>query len=504
MIKVIKEVSKKEFKDFLYTIDLTDQNLYEELNEERALSVFQFSGGTAEGLTRRIKPKDFEEMCVVNSAARPGTIDFVDDYINSRDKKENKYPKVVQDVLSDSYGCCFYQEQIMSIFNKIGGFSLEETNEVRSLMKKLGKAEKKKSDLDRWEEVVNQFEEGAVNKGITKEEAKLVADDLLKMSAYSFNKSHAVAYTYIAMMNLYLSYYFKPYYFSSVLSYEASKEENLKEKLNACKLQNFNVLPPDINKSKIHFHPDNGSIRFGLNEVKFVGDVPATKIVNMQPFTSFSDFITKIQGERITKTTINALVSVGAFDSLIGNERTKNIFILEQFIERKKTTKIAEKLSALWETIENEASRIPGLETTGNNLAEYEEKFLGFNFFNTLFTDRIIQKINMAYRRGLCGRTFSDLTKFQSSMPIPVIIDKLRAFNDKNGKEMAFLECVDMLGKSYNIPMFQNVWKLVKDKVLAKKVFILNFYINDEDKIMFGAKKFTNDEEKKRMVRKIE
>jgi len=128
MIKIIKEINKQELKEFLYNIDLTDSNLYEELNEGRALSVFQFSGDTAENLVTRIKPKNFNEMCAVNALARPGTIDFADDYIDSKDKNINKYPKLVQEVLKDSYGVCLFQESIMSIFNKIGGFTLEETN----------------------------------------------------------------------------------------------------------------------------------------------------------------------------------------------------------------------------------------------------------------------------------------------------------------------------------------------------------------------------------------
>ena len=128
MIKIIKEINKRELKEFLYNIDLSDNNLYEELNEGRALSVFQFSGDTAENLVTRIKPKNFNEMCAVNALARPGTIDFADDYIDSKDKNVNKYPKLVQEVLKDSYGVCLFQESIMSIFNKIGGFTLEETN----------------------------------------------------------------------------------------------------------------------------------------------------------------------------------------------------------------------------------------------------------------------------------------------------------------------------------------------------------------------------------------
>ncbi len=504
MIKIVREVSKQELKDFLYDLDLTDKNLYEELNEDRSINTFQLSAQTAEGLVKKIKPKNFDEVCAVSAFARPGTINFVDDYLNSRDNGINKYPQQVQEVLKDTAGCAIYQEQCMSIFNIIGGFTLSETNEVRALMKILGKADKKKIDLDRWDEVVKKFENGAVSKGIKKSDAKVVADDLLKLSSYSFNLSHCVAYTYISMINLYLSFYFKVYYFSSILTYKGKEDAPLKEKLTLCKLQGFSILPPDINKSKIHFHPEGNNIRFGLNEVKSIGDVPATKIVDNQPYISFFDFMHKIKGERITKTVINALVSVGAFDELIGSERTKNIFILEQYLEKKKNIKIAEKLVDVWDKIEAEADRIPGLETTGLLLAQYEKEFLGFNFFHTLFTDKMVTVINQGFRKGLCGRYFEDITNFQTSLPVPVIVEKFRAFNDKNGREMAFVDCSDMRGNNISVPVFWNYWKNIKEKILPNTVYLFSLYRDtDKNSILFGTKKFSSDEEKKRMARKL-
>ena len=125
MIKIIKKIEKPELKEFLYNIDLKDENLYKELNESQ-LGIFQFSGSSSSGLINRVKPVNFEEANVINAAARPGTINFIDDYIKNQDGAHKKYPEQIHELIESSRGVIFFQEQIMSIFNKVGGFTLEE------------------------------------------------------------------------------------------------------------------------------------------------------------------------------------------------------------------------------------------------------------------------------------------------------------------------------------------------------------------------------------------
>ena len=127
MIKVIKKIDKQELKEFLYHIDLNDNNLFEELNKSQ-LGIFQFSGKSSSGLIKRVKPKTFEEANVINSASRPGTINFIEDYIKNESGNVKKYPEIIHSLIEESRGVIFFQEQIMTIFNKIGGFTLEETN----------------------------------------------------------------------------------------------------------------------------------------------------------------------------------------------------------------------------------------------------------------------------------------------------------------------------------------------------------------------------------------
>ena len=187
MIKIIRKVEKKELKEFLYNISTEDSQVYSVLKGS-PIGVFQFSGGTAEGITKRVKPENFEDIVAINAFARPGTINFLPQYLENRETGTSPYPKKVQEVLKNSWYVALYQESAMAIFNKIGGFSLLETDRVRGLMKRLGKADKRKEDIDSWNETIKRFEEGAVKNGLSKAEARNLAEDILAMASYNFNR----------------------------------------------------------------------------------------------------------------------------------------------------------------------------------------------------------------------------------------------------------------------------------------------------------------------------
>jgi DNA polymerase-3 subunit alpha len=146
MIKVIKKIDKEEFKDFIFKIDERDPELYKVLKDS-TIGIFQFSGNTAENVGRKVNPENFNDLVAVNAFARPGTIDFLPQYLENKENDTSTYPEKVNEILKKSHNTIIFQEQVMSIFNKIGGFTLEETNYVRSLLKKLGKADKKPEDL---------------------------------------------------------------------------------------------------------------------------------------------------------------------------------------------------------------------------------------------------------------------------------------------------------------------------------------------------------------------
>ena len=505
MIKVIREVSKQDLKDHLYDLNTDDPNIYVEANNDNSIGIFQLNGNLAHEIIKKIKPQNFDEINAVSAFARPGTSSFVDQYIENREKHKSPYPKQVADLLTETQSICLYQEQAMAIFNKIGGFSLEETDMIRGLMKKLGKLDKKKSDLEKWDVIIERFTKGAQENGITIRDAKTVAADLLKMASYNFNKSHSTAYTYIAAQTLYLSYYFRKYFYASVLHYEVGRDKYLLDRLRSVKAQGFNVLPPDINKSKISLSPVSGegnSIIFGLYDIKGVGEVPATTIVGLQPYKSFPDFLIKVLGKRVSVTVIKALIGIGAFDNLYPNGRKRLYETFELYWKAKGSTKVPEKLKFIWETSEKETAALPDMEASFEELRDFERKYLGFNFFINPFKPNFLDAVEQLVKKNLAYGNFQQVRR--SSAKVPVIVNKIKTLNDRNGKEMAFLELEDQMGELISVPMFQSFWKVLKNRFVEGKVHMVNLW-KDEDQVLFGRKGFVKkDMEISRMVKRLD
>lgn len=507
-MKIIKELNKIEFKRFLYDIDVRDEKLYDEINNPDRIGIFQMVGSTASRMIDKIKPKNFEELNAVNAFARPGTMDFADDYVNNRESGKPQYPEAVSSLLEDTNDIILYQESVMEIFNKVGGFSLENTNTIRGIMKKLSKADKKKEDLEEWDKIISQFQKESQKQGVSKREATRIAGDLLKMSSYMFNKSHSTSYTYTAIMTLYLSIYLNKYFYSATLHYEASKDRELLKRLKSVRRMGFSILPPDINKSKTSIAPVDGEsnvLIFGLNDVKFVGEVPAQVIMDNAPYEDFIDFVLKTKGKKVTIRAIRALVSIGAFDGLY-DDRKRLLLKVNKFWEEKKSTKIEEKLRFIWDKISKRIDMIIGLDATVDDLRDLEREFLGFNFFITPFTDEFLEKLRELKERKLIVMEFSSITRM--SKKVPLLVNAVREFRDKNDNEMAFLEIEDIESEIRSIPMFASIWQNVKKYIIVGKVHMMNLYLDENNmngpQIMFGRKGFPKASEQERFIKRLD
>lgn len=518
MIKIIKEVSKEDLMKFVYHIDVSDKNLYSVL-ERTPMGVFQFSGGTAEGVTKRVKPESFQDIVAINAFARPGTIDFLPQYLENKENNTSTYPPKVNELLNESHGTIIFQEQAMSIFNKIGGFTLEKTNYLRGLMKKLGKADKKPEDLKRWDEEIAKFEEGAKSNGLTNTEARRIADDMLMMSSYSFNKSHAVAYSYNGLITMYLTYYFRKYFYSAIIEYTMDRDrESVPEILKQIKSYGYDIIPPDVNKSKAKTYVDGNNIYIGLRNLKQIGDEVAEAIVGNSPYRDFTDFLVKsLNNSKINKRSISSLVKFGCFDKLepeLNRKQMINSFTYfwdekkavsksvntKNLLERCSVEEILEQDDSIrnyintWKKKKEEWKKIDYVPVTTEYLKELEQESIGFNYFISPFNSKEMETFTEGEKRGLLKSTFNSLNQVGVSWRVPVFINKMRIINDKNGNEMAFVDIEDMTGNSVSIPVFASFWKFINDKVIDKSVCLMFLYRNDKQQVMLGLNKFVKDE----------
>lgn len=489
-MKILKRnISKKEFKEFLNNIDLNDKNLYKEITENQNF-VFQFSGNTASRMTREAKPETFDDVICLNAYSRPGaSFGFGNFCLIKNEGQKSVYPEQLQSFLVDGRGTICFQEQIMAIGNYLTDGKYNG-NTWRQLLKKLGKAKKAPEDLKKWDEMVACAKEVGAKKGISAKDIDLLCDDLKTLSAYSFNKSHAAAYSYLAMETVYLAKYFKPYFYAINLSTEAGKKDAIKEAIDSCKKSGFEVEPPSINNSRENFFPKENKLYFGFNDIKGVGEEPAKDIVRNQPYTSIIDFICKNIGTKINKRVTSALIGSGAFDEFIEGNRKYYQQVADKFYEKKKTIKTIPLLEEKWEDSLNEVEKC---ETTEADYIEYEETYLGGQFFHNKFS-AIAEKIEKLYSKGYCLRDFDELRR--KNLPkqyVFVYVNSYRYYNDKNGREMLFCEIEDRNGEKQSIPIFASFWQYVKLKFYGEAFYLMDLYPTEDGKVMFGSRNWVKD-----------
>ena len=485
-----RNVNKEEFKDFLNKINLEDKNLYKEVTDNQCF-IFQFSGGTASRMVADARPENFDDMICLNSYSRPGaSFGFGNFCLIKNNGQKSVYPEQIQQFLKDGRGTICFQEQVMAIGNYLtdGKYNGDTW---RRLLKKLGKAKKAPEDLEKWGKMVACAKEVGAKKGIANKDIELLCDDLLTLSAYSFNKAHAAAYSYLAMEEIYLAKYFKSYFYAINLSNEAGKKDAIKEAIDSCKSSGFEVEPPNINNSRENFFPIGNKLYFGFNDIKGVGEEPAKDIVKNQPYTSIINFICKNIGTKINKRITKALVCGGAFDSLIGDKRKYYEQVANKFYEKKKTTKTIPLLEEKWEEAERE---IQMCETTPEDYINYEETYLGGQFFHNKFSV-ISERIETLYSKGYCLRDFKEIR--QKNLPKQycfVYLSGWRVIQDKKGRDMSMAYIEDRNGEKFYVPFFFNIYPYVAKKYFGDGFYLLDVYATEDGKIMPGSRNWLKDE----------
>ncbi|GAA1995386.1 DNA polymerase III subunit alpha [Catenulispora subtropica] len=299
---------------------LDDPLTYELLCRGDTLGVFQLDGGPLRSLLRQMRPDNFEDVSAIIALYRPGPMG-ANSHINYAERKNNRQPitpihpeleKPLEEVLGVSYGLIIYQEQVMAAARVLAGYSLAQADLLRRAMGK-----KKKEVLDK--EYVG-FEKGMADNGFSAQATKAVWDVLVPFADYAFNKSHSVAYGFIAYQTAYLKAHYPAEYMAALLTSTATDKDRSAIYLAECRRMGIKVLPPDVNDSLHQFTPVGSDIRFGLGAIRNVGENVVSSIIATRKakgrFTSFNDFLAKVDLPVCNKRTIESLIKAGAFDSL--------------------------------------------------------------------------------------------------------------------------------------------------------------------------------------------
>jgi DNA polymerase-3 subunit alpha len=270
-------------------IALNDSKTMAVFAEGRTEAVFQFESSGMQEICRKLKPKGVEDLAALNALYRPGPLDggMVDEFIQRHHgKKSVRYlvPEM-KDILNNTYGIIVYQEQIMQLAQKLAGYTLSEADLMRRAMGK-----KKREEMAIHEQ---KFINGAVERGIKREKADKIFSLMAQFSDYGFNRSHSVAYAYLAFQTAYLKAHYPEHFYAAVLSNEAQDAGKVFKYSKELRAQGISLLPPDVNESFSGFTPLSGAIRYGLTAIKGIGQGAVNAITDARltgPFRSFFDF----------------------------------------------------------------------------------------------------------------------------------------------------------------------------------------------------------------------
>ncbi|MGI8639543.1 MAG: DNA polymerase III subunit alpha [Pyrinomonadaceae bacterium] len=311
-------------------IPLDDEKTMALFGDGKTEAIFQFESSGMQEICRRLKPKELEDLAALNALYRPGPLDggMVDDFI-ARHRGEKKVQYIVppmKDILSNTYGILVYQEQIMQLAQVLAGYTLGEADLMRRAMGK-----KKREEMALHEE---KFIEGAVSRNIRREKAEEVFRLMAQFADYGFNRSHSVAYAYLAYQTAYLKAHYAAYFYAAVLSNEAQDTTKIYKYSNELRSSGLKLLPPDINESDADFTPLDNAVRFGLSAIKGIGAASIQLIIEARKegkFTSLYGFTSRLDQGSISRRGLESLITAGAFDSLMPPDSTVNLWRAKHF-----------------------------------------------------------------------------------------------------------------------------------------------------------------------------
>lgn len=316
-----------------------DKKTYDLISSGNTFGVFQFgtSAGTID-LCKKIKPKSIEDLAIITTIARPSSKDIREDFIlRKMGKREITYPHPrLENALKDSFGHCIYDESLLILANDVAGWDLNEADKLRKLTKEKGKNPEK---VKKWRQ---EFIDNSVSNGVTEEDAIFIWDSVIQNFAkYSFNKSHAVLYSFVSYLTAYLKAHYPVEFLLANLMQEI--ESNTQDSADnilriKAELRNYGltIKQPDINLSEKDYNIIGDNLITGLRGIKFLGDDAIEDILEKRPFSSLVDFFNRVDSSKVKANSIQALVACGAFDCF--NETRKNMFQYCSDIRKNLTT----------------------------------------------------------------------------------------------------------------------------------------------------------------------
>lgn len=316
------EKNRKKIID-LKSLELNDPKVFDMLSNGFTKGVFQAEATPYTNLLMKMGVSTFEDLAASNALVRPGAMNTVGGSYIRRKKGDEMITyahPIMHEFTERTYGVIIYQEQVMQACVYLGGMSWADADKVRKIIGK-------KKDAKEFDAYKDKFITGA-SQHITVEDATKLWHDFEAHAGYSFNRSHAIAYSMLSYYTAWLKFYYPLEFMFAVLKNEKDKDARTDYLLEAKRL-GIKVLLPHVNESDLDFSIQGNSIRFGLSNIKYISDNIGNKITTLRPFKSYKDFKEKAgeKGSGINSRAIESLNMIGAAaftdNSRTGNENEK-------------------------------------------------------------------------------------------------------------------------------------------------------------------------------------
>ncbi len=437
---------KEKNPDFdIAHIPLDDTETYDLISSGRTEGVFQLESSGMKQFLSQMKPRSLEDIIIAISLYRPGPMDSIPHYIECReDPSRISYPlPVLKDILSSTSGIVVYQEQVMSIFRLVAGYTLGHADIVRRAMSK------KKHSVLEAERV--GFVRGAAERGIDASAAEELFDDMISFANYAFNKSHAAAYSVISYRTAYLKAHYPREYFAALLTSVLGNMPKIAEYISDCAKIGIGVLPPDINKSEMNFHVSENNIRFGLLAVKNVGQSFIERLIaerKRREFSSFDDFVDRMSDYEINKRQVESLIKSGAMDRL-GKRRSQLLASYEAVVDgatSQRGTNIAGQLdffSMSGGMADSLEFKYPDLDEIPLSIRLSQEREATGLYFSGHPLDSYSEHMNDVPHEDIIKLSDDGFADKHKNVTIIGLVSNVSVKVTKNGEKMAFFSLGD-------------------------------------------------------------
>ena len=499
----IKEEKGIEIDFYSRDMDYNDPQVYKMLGEGKTDAVFQLESGGFKKFMKELKPDCLEDIVAGVSLYRPGPMAYIPKFT------ENKHnPSLVtyahpclEPILNVTYGVIVYQEQVMKVFQAMGGYNMGQADNVRRIMGK------KKKDKMAYEKIkfINGWEDpegiksipGALKLGVSQEVAEDVFGQMEAFASYAFNKSHAAAYSFLTFQTAYLKCYHIVEFLTSVINNRITNADEVSTYLTYARSEGIEILPADINESKTYFSVDKQRIRFGLTAIRGIGAEVCDAIIAERQengkFKDLGDFLSRTIDLKINKRVIEGMIYSGAFDCF-GKTRSQLASVYELAMNcaiKDRNTRLAGQFSMFGDLFSKEESikidypdikeydhkfklkkekEALGIYMSGHPLEPYAKLMEDFNLNASMLKDLEKEEGHEEEEdEENIGAVESELEDGMTVYTGGVIAEVKKMFTKNGNKPMAILKLEDLYG-SFEVMVFTKHYEKIKEKLVEDVV----------------------------------